>query len=159
MARNKKHAAHENHERWLVSYADFITLLFAFFVVMFASSQADKGKAEQMSEAVRSALEGKFMPQPVAAILGGSAADKGRGNNQMKGPAEPSIAEMKKHIEEAELAPSYQVLTQDLSEEIAAGQIQVSLQSRGLVISFAQAALFPSGNDEVSEHALAGLEK
>ena len=32
---------HENHERWLVSYADFITLLFAFFVVMFASSQAE----------------------------------------------------------------------------------------------------------------------
>ncbi len=39
-------AAHENHERWLVSYADFITLLFAFFVVMFASTQADKNKAK-----------------------------------------------------------------------------------------------------------------
>ena len=39
-----KHAEHENHERWLVSYADFITLLFAFFVVMFASSQTDKAK-------------------------------------------------------------------------------------------------------------------
>ena len=37
---------HENHERWLVSYADFITLLFAFFVVMFASTQADKTKAK-----------------------------------------------------------------------------------------------------------------
>ena len=39
-------AVHENHDRWLVSYADFITLLFAFFVVMFASSQADKSKAD-----------------------------------------------------------------------------------------------------------------
>ena len=39
--RRREHAAHENHERWLVSYADFITLLFAFFVVMFASTQAD----------------------------------------------------------------------------------------------------------------------
>lgn len=44
MARKKVHEEHENHERWLISYADFITLLFAFFVVMFASSQADKGK-------------------------------------------------------------------------------------------------------------------
>ena len=45
----KKHVEHENHERWLVSYADFITLLFAFFVVMFASSQTDKSKAKQVS--------------------------------------------------------------------------------------------------------------
>ena len=40
----KKHPEHVNHERWLVSYADFITLLFAFFVVLFASSQSDKKK-------------------------------------------------------------------------------------------------------------------
>ncbi len=53
MARKKKHAAHENHERWLVSYADFITLLFAFFVVMFASSQTDKSKAQQVAESVK----------------------------------------------------------------------------------------------------------
>ena len=46
----------ENHERWLVSYADFITLLFAFFVVMFASSQTDKARAKQVSEAVEKAL-------------------------------------------------------------------------------------------------------
>ena len=57
MARKKKHPEHENHERWLISYADFITLLFAFFVVMFASSQADKGKAQQVSESVKTALE------------------------------------------------------------------------------------------------------
>src|SRR5207248_7017629 len=70
MSRRNKHAAQENHERWLVSYADFITLLFAFFVVMFASSQADKSKAKQVSEAVREALEtGKF-GGAVAGLLG-----------------------------------------------------------------------------------------
>ena len=42
----RKAPEHANHERWLVSYADFITLLFAFFVVMFASTQADKSKAK-----------------------------------------------------------------------------------------------------------------
>ena len=40
MARRKQHEEHENHERWLVSYADFITLLFAFFVVMYSVSSA-----------------------------------------------------------------------------------------------------------------------
>ena len=48
---------HENHDRWLVSYADFVTLLFALFVMMFASTQSDKFKAKQVSEAVREALQ------------------------------------------------------------------------------------------------------
>lgn len=57
MARKKKHAEHVNHERWLVSYADFITLLFAFFVVMFAASNSDHKKAGQVSQAVQSAFQ------------------------------------------------------------------------------------------------------
>jgi chemotaxis protein MotB len=55
MSRKKKHE-HVNHERWLVSYADFITLLFAFFVVLFASSQSDKKKQIQISAAMQTAF-------------------------------------------------------------------------------------------------------
>src|ERR1700722_2321373 len=97
MARRKKPPEHENHERWLVSYADFITLLFAFFVVMFATSQTDKGKAQQVSDSVKRALEGQKISQVVAAILGGTAADKGRGNAMMRGPggAKTSAEEQK----------------------------------------------------------------
>src|SRR5205809_6031209 len=59
MARKRHEEQHANHERWLVSYADFITLLFAFFVVMFASSQSDKAKAQQMSDSFRQAFGGE----------------------------------------------------------------------------------------------------
>jgi chemotaxis protein MotB len=52
----KKHPEHVNHERWLVSYADFITLLFAFFVVLFASSQSDKKKQSQLAAAMQTAF-------------------------------------------------------------------------------------------------------
>ena len=79
----------ENHERWLVSYADFITLLFAFFVVMFASSQTDKSRAKQVSQAVEKALKdgSSFnVPPAVAKILGGTVDEKGQGNAMMKGP-------------------------------------------------------------------------
>jgi chemotaxis protein MotB len=65
MARRKKQAEHANHERWLISYADFITLLFAFFVVMFASSQTDKSKVQQISSAVKDALEKGGVPATV----------------------------------------------------------------------------------------------
>jgi chemotaxis protein MotB len=53
----KKHAEHVNHERWLVSWADLLTLLFAFFVVMFASSVSDKKKTAKMAAAMQTAFQ------------------------------------------------------------------------------------------------------
>ena len=52
----KKHEEHENHERWLVSYADFITLLFAFFVVMYSVSSVNEGKYRTVSASIKAAL-------------------------------------------------------------------------------------------------------
>ncbi len=66
MARKKKHEEHENHERWLVSYADFITLLFAFFVVMYSLSAVNEGKFRVMAEALKAAFQSKPMsPDPI----------------------------------------------------------------------------------------------
>jgi chemotaxis protein MotB len=86
MARKKKHAEHVNHERWLVSYADFITLLFAFFVVMFAVSQVDSKKVGRFSESFQSATEWQVMD------------GKGRGvlNTGGEPQAPPSPVEMAK---------------------------------------------------------------
>jgi len=57
MSKKHKHEEHANHERWLVSYADFITLLFAFFVVLFSSSQVDRSKTKKMALAIESAFD------------------------------------------------------------------------------------------------------
>jgi chemotaxis protein MotB len=151
MPRRRHSDAHENHERWLVSYADFITLLFAFFVVMFASSQTDKSRAKQISEAVEKALEnGKTMgvPPAVAKILGGTVDDKGQGNAQMKGPGGAQKAAREAPPEDVlELAPSLKTLSAELEQEIKTGKIEVTLQPRGLVVSLKQTAFFPSGAD------------
>ena len=60
MKRSRKHRESENHDRWLVSYADFITLLFAFFVVMYSISSVNEGKYKVLSES----LEGIFNTRP-----------------------------------------------------------------------------------------------
>lgn len=57
MARKKRPEEHENHERWLVSYADFITLLFAFFVVMYAISSINEGKYRVLSDSLVNAFK------------------------------------------------------------------------------------------------------
>ena len=56
MARKKQNEEHENHERWLISYADFITLLFAFFVVMYSVSSVNEGKYRVLSDALVAAF-------------------------------------------------------------------------------------------------------
>ena len=66
MARKKKPEEHENHERWLVSYADFITLLFAFFVVMYSLSSVNEGKYRVLSDAMISAF--KSTPKSISPI-------------------------------------------------------------------------------------------
>jgi chemotaxis protein MotB len=165
MARSKKPAAHENHERWLVSYADFITLLFAFFVVMFASSQGDKTKAKQVSDSVKEALENGGVPSAVRELWGGTVDDKGKGNALMKGPGGAKRAETEPDAKpeippvSAELLPSMEYLSGELKDEIKTGKIQMRLETRGLVISLREAAFFGSGDDAITAESLPSIEK
>jgi chemotaxis protein MotB len=158
--RKKKHAEHENHERWLVSYADFITLLFAFFVVMFASSQGDKGKAQQVSDGVKKALEGDNISALVAAIINGPAKEK-PGKDKITVPEAPEATREQDRRQQqlAELMPSLRVLSSELDDEVRSGKIEINMTDRGLVVSFAQAALFPSGEDFISTDAYESIGK
>lgn len=158
----KRHAAasHENHERWLVSYADFITLLFAFFVVMFASTQADKKKARQVSEAVRDALEHGQLSNAISVVLGRTkhdpraparpAGDGGKAPAGAGAGAEPPVADLGK---------SLATLQKGLDVELKAGKVQLRLEGRGLVISLREAGFFASGEDGVAPQSFPTLAK
>jgi chemotaxis protein MotB len=145
----------------MVSYADFITLLFAFFVVMFAASQADKGKAKQVSAALKQAFEEGYFASAKAAILGGTVDDQGRGSAQMKGPGGTKIVVPPSATKDkmVELLPSLKRLNEELKVDIAAGRIQISMQPRGLVVSLKQAAFFPSGEETIPPERYPSLEK
>lgn len=73
MAKKKKHEEHVNHERWLVSYADFITLLFATFTALFAMSNADKTKLEKAAKSIKEAFSSPSANPIIAISLGKSA--------------------------------------------------------------------------------------
>jgi chemotaxis protein MotB len=137
-----------NHDRWLISYADFITLLFAVFVVLFASAQSDRGAARRVSEAVVQALKSGAMAsmrQRIAAA----------GLTSPSNPKDTAAAQAAL----AELMPSLKVLNDQLREEIRKGQIDVRLEPRGLVISLRQAAFFPSGEATVNPETYPILDK
>jgi chemotaxis protein MotB len=167
MARKKKQEERVNHERWLVSYADFITLMFAFFVVMFATSQTDKSKAQAVSDSVKKALEGQSFNSVLKLIVGGTVDRTGPGNGLKIGPGgdqrpiKPDNKKRSSLVVEgvAELMPSLDILTKQLAPEIKSGKLQISMVSRGLAISFSQAALFPSGEDEIAKDTYPTIQK
>ena len=164
-SRRRKVRPAENHERWLISYADFITLLFAFFVVMFASSQTDRHKAQQMSDSIRNALGKDQISSAIAGILGGAPGVKEKGNGGMKGPggqrkAIPDPPHLTSHQAKiAELLPSLHILRTQLKQEIESGMLQVTMEPRGLVVSLRQAAFFPPGQDTIDSATYATIQK
>ncbi len=159
MARKAHHPAHANHERWLVSYADLMTLMFAFFVVMYASSQTDKAKAQQVSDSVKSALEKGGVVATVHEILGGTVDDRGKGNAQMRGPGGAQVLAKVEKLVPVELIPSMNFLTKALEAEIRDGKIEIRLQPRGLVVSLRQATFFPSGEEAIEPKTYPSVEK
>ena len=124
--------ARDNHERWLVSYADFITLLFAFFVVLFAASNLDESRVAALAESYSSYLQGAS-PQTLAPS---NSTTEGGGNPE---PDEHNI------LTRAELLPIKQDLEERLAGMVGDGKVSVSLHPRGLVLSLREAAFFPIG--------------
>jgi chemotaxis protein MotB len=159
MSRRKKHSEHPNHERWLVSYADFITLMFAFFVVMFASSQTDKGKQQQVAESVKRALDDGQIAAAIAGILGGTVDNKGKGNAMLRGPGGTQRGHEQRLATLAELLPAVKFLNAQLRDEVRKGKLEILITNRGLVVSLRQAAFFPSGDDRVNPLAYASIGK
>jgi chemotaxis protein MotB len=146
----KKHPEHVNHERWLVSYADFITLLFAFFVVLFASSQSDRKKQVKLAAAMQSAFtplgafEAHSKTPPLSDISGAVVSDAA--------PAALTPPLPSTHLETPE--ETQKRLTKFLAEQVAAGNIRpgsitMRITPDGLVISLHEAGFFPSGSAEV----------
>lgn len=135
----------------MVSYADFVTLLFAFFVVMFASANSDSAKVDAVSESVKSALQEGSVAQ-VAHLV--SEALNGSKNPNAKPQKEQRYAQPVMDLES-----SMKLLKEQLKAEIQAGKIELHLEARGLAISFTQAALFPSGEDVIDPAAFPSIGK
>jgi chemotaxis protein MotB len=150
---------HESHDRWLVSYADFITLLFAFFVVMFASTQADRSKARMYSQAVKEALEHGQLSEAISVVLGRGkheaikSMEEDTLNPRLPPPPPPPSAHP------ADLVKSMATLQSGLDAELKAGKVQLKLEARGLVISLRESGFFASGDDAIAPDSLASIAK
>src|SRR6185437_12145055 len=146
MKRKRRKKPHLNHERWLVSYADFITLMFAFFVVLFATAQADKKKEAAVSQAIDQAFRtlGLFQPSKVDPKAKGFAVSTDAAAapvNIVLGDqlaASPPVR--------ADLERLQHELQGKLSNQIAQHTVALHIGRDGLVISLREAGFYSSGS-------------
>jgi chemotaxis protein MotB len=188
MARKKKHEEHVNHERWLVSYADFITLLFAFFVVMYSISSVNDGKYRVLSDSLTSAF--RQQPHSISPIQPGDGTPTPQGALPIPGsqslialPIPIPEAPKQKDADEAEVADDKQSKSDklkptdvptfadpkmgEIADKITAAMtglikddlITVRRDERWLEVEIKSSILFPSGSARLTPTALPMLKE
>jgi len=142
----ERRKSHINQDRWMVSYADFITLLFAVFVVLYAFAKADQKKQVQLTDAIDSAFHslGIFpnatrKPAKDATITG--AEMPAIPMNIVMGEDVLSPARVKEDLEHL-----HRELEQRLSDQVATHTVSMKMGRDGLVISLREAGFFSSGS-------------
>ena len=149
MARRRRSEESINHERWLVSYADFITLLFAFFVVMYSISSVNEGKYKVLSdsmEGIFSQPERSMKPIPV-----GDEALQGEATQEYEGVSSTQV-------DDPLLSIAKQV-NEQFGELLGDGQLHVRANEMWLELELSSSLLFPSGDAIPHQDAFAIIEK
>jgi chemotaxis protein MotB len=170
VSRRNRPRAHANHERWLVSYADFITLLFAFFVVLYASSQVDQRKVGKLSLAIQVAFQelGVFPasttevpldmndPMPFSTA---QAIQNVKRNSELGRISPSTDAALSAASEAADLSTLQNELHQALRHEMALHEVSMHRETEGLVISLREFGFFSSGSATIKPESLAALDR
>ncbi|KZE25896.1 chemotaxis protein MotB [Crenobacter luteus] len=146
--RRRREEEPENHERWLVSYADFITLLFAFFVVMYAISSVNEGKYRVLSTAIVEAFRAEQLtvsPTPPSGGANTMIAVPNAKPVAKEVKASPKIDDSPAGRERARLAQLADELMKATDPLIRGGQVRVTHSALGVAIEIKDSALFPVG--------------
>jgi chemotaxis protein MotB len=132
----------ENYDRWLITYADLITLLMIFFVVLYAMSKVDESKFETLSVSLSQALQPDArIPLDNSGLLEKSLPKDATAKEKQKAEQQ-KLDELKKRLE------------QYIADQKLNGQVNVLETERGVQITLSDAALFDSGSADVREPAV-----
>jgi len=140
MRKKKKAEEHVNHERWVVSYADFITLLFAFFVVLYAISQVDAKKMSHLITSMQSAFNTKVFPSGSARL----SLQTGGGT-----PPDPHVLDLDtyptKRLIDPKMAEIERSIVLTIGDDELKDKVQIIEEERGLVVRLAETGFFDPG--------------
>jgi chemotaxis protein MotB len=170
MSRKKRQEEHVNHERWLVSYVDFITLLFAFFVVLYSSSQVDKRKIGQLAMAIQVAFQRMAVfdnsntkvplsttePMPFQDV---QAVENVNRTQDMQRFIQPENGELSGSVMPAELTDIKGELEKALAPEIKRHVLELTPRHEGLVITLRELGFFESGSATLRRSSMDAIDR
>ncbi len=143
-----------NHERWLVSYADFITLMFAFFVVLYATSEKDLAKAQEFQDSMK-----RFLVKAGAFGETGQQVNQGEKHSQLiESPIEtfkPAKPETVETLDKTEEFVEMAFTPEERKKYIA----DISADEWGVRISLPASALYAGGSEKFKPEAVKFLGK
>lgn len=157
MARRRPKAEeHENHDRWLVSYADFITLLFAFFVVMYAISQVNEGKYRILSDTLSTAF--RNVPGSAAGAL---TVVNPNAPMPIAIPVRKNQTNVKADEVRRKVKDKLRNMAKEVSEVLAPlvreGQVRITEGAFGITIDINANVLFAPGDARLGPEAVRAL--
>ena len=153
MARRKQEEEHENHERWMVSYADFLTLLFAFFVVMYAISSVNEGKYRVLSESIVSAFRNETVSsggQSIVVIQASSSQPKQVEPNKTQDLAKQRQREKMRNVAKD--------ILEVLAPLVQQGKVRVLETTRGVTIEINDSILFSPGQAQLHPTSVKAMQ-
>ena len=140
------------HDRWLVSYADFVTLLFGFFVVLYAFARADQKKQVQVAHAIDSA----FRTMGVSSDSNQTSVEQDAAQPAHAAMSEASLTPMQVKYD---LVRIQHDLSLTLAKQIAAQTVSLRMGRDGLAISLHEAGFFDSGSATPKAEAVPALRQ
>lgn len=151
MARRPRRTEPDNLDRWLISYADFITLLFAFFVVMYAISSVNEGKYRVFSIALNSAFKTASTNQPEAVILPVNEHEALLKSLVDRRNARIAEEQRKQNEQMQNMAKN---LARVMSGLVKNGMVSISQSNRGVVLDINASTLFDAGEANLQPGAV-----
>ncbi len=159
MALKKEPEKHANHERWLVSYADFITLLFAVFVTLYAMSQSDKKKVEEVMVSIQQSfgMVQSGSPSPKMNVIPSSQINVIPALKPqisvVPGSRRPGSGASKSRADEKDFRQIKASVEAYLVKQGAQNKVSLSITRRGLIVSLKEAGFFDSGQAVIKQDA------
>ena len=141
----------DNSERWLLTYADLMNLLLILFIILFAMSQVDSEKFQQLSQSLSSAFGNG---NPPSTIQGGKA-----GNSLISMPGVLPSPVIPSTQEDQQFDETVKEVDNIVKEQGLDGNVSVNMQERGIVISIRDKVLFKSGSAEIEKDSEADITK